>query len=162
MSSHKRETTPLIVALVFLSLGGWLLHVRIHSILPDAEGVTHARNFIPFVVGLASMLVTPVLLWFPRTLIVGYLLNGIGAIIGMILMTAFSVAMFREPVTVAGIFTGTLLGDVLIVFSKLFVGHGIFLAYHPSGMGRMFTTGWWARHFVYICVILALGRFVWR
>ena len=162
MTSHKKETTGLILALALMSIGGWLLHVRIHSILPDATGVTATRNFIPFIVGLAGMLVTPVLLWFPRTLIDGYLLNGIGAIIGTVLMTYFSVAMFRHPVTFAGIFTGTLLGDVLIAFSKLFIGQRIFLAYHPSGMGRMFTVGWWTRHYIYIVVMFTLGHFIWR
>ena len=162
MASHKNETTGLILALAFISVGGWLLHFRIHPILTDATGMRVARNFIPFAVGLAGMLVTPVLLWFPRTMIIGYLLNGIGAVIGTVLMTYFSVAMFRHPVTVAGIFTGTLLGDVLIAFSKLFIGQRILLTYHPSGMGRMFTVGWWTRHFIYICAAFTLGHFIWR
>jgi len=162
MTSHKNETTGLILALALMSIGGWLLHFRIHSILPDAAGVTTARNFIPFAVGLASMLVTPILLWFPKTLIVGYLLNGIGAVIGVVLMTAFSAAKFHGPVTVGDILTGTLLGDVLIAFSKLFIGHRILLTYHPSGMGRMFTVGWWTRHFIYISVMFTLGHFIWR
>jgi hypothetical protein len=145
-----------------MSIGGWLLHFRIHSILPDKHGVRHLPFFIPFAVGIVNVIVTPVLLWFPRTLVVGYLLNGIGAVIGTVLMTYFSIVMFKLPFTVAGIFTGTLLGDILIAFSKLMIGQRILYAYHPSGMGRMFTTWWWTRHYVYISAAFILGHFVWR
>ena len=162
MTSHKKETTGLIVALALMSVGGWLLHFRIHSILPDAAGVREARNFIPFVAGLTGILVTPVLLWFRRTLILGYLVNGMGAVIGMVLMTYVSVAGFQTPFTVGGVFTRTLLADVLIAFAKLFIGQRILLSYVPSGMGRMFTPGWWARHIVYVSVMFTLGHFIWR
>jgi hypothetical protein len=124
MTSHKKETTGLILALAFMSAGGWLLHFRIHSVLPDEAGVRELENLIPFVVGLVSMLVTPVLLWFARTLILGYLLNGIGAVIGVVLMIYYSTTIVRHPLTLAGILTGTLLADVLIAFAKLFVGDG--------------------------------------
>ena len=162
MTSHKKETTGLIVALAMMSLGGWLLHYRVHPIVPDAAGIRVAENFVPFAVGLVSVLLTPALLWFRRTLIVGYVLNGVTAVLGAVLMTYYSVTIVRHPVTLAGLITGTLLADVLIAFAKLFVGQRVLLAYHPSGMGRMFTAGWWARHVVYISGMFVLGHFLWR
>ncbi len=162
MTSHKKETTGLIFALVLMSFGGALLHSRIHSILPDPQGVKHPANFFPFGVGIASILVVPVLLWFRRTLIVGYLINGMGAVIGMLLMTYFSVARFQPPFTLMKVFTGTILADVFIASAKLFVGQQILLTYLPAGMGRMFTTWWWTRHIAYISVIFLLGHFFWR
>lgn len=162
VTSHKKETTGLILALALVSLGGWLLHFRIHPVVPDAAGIREARNFVPFSVGLVSILLVPVLLWLRRTLILGYLLNGMGAVTGTVLMTYFSLTMLRHPVTLAGIFTGTILADVFIAFAKLFIGQRILLTYLPSGMGRMFTGWWWTRHFVYISVIFTLGHFIWR
>jgi len=162
VTSHKKETTELILALFFISVGGWLLHFRIHPILPDAARMRNSANFFPFTVGLTSMLVTPVLLWFRRTLLVGYLLNGIGALTGMLLMTYFSLATFRHPFTLAGVFTGTLVADVLIAFSRLFLGQRILHTYYPSGTGRMFTAWWWTRHAFYVSVVFLLGHSVWR
>ncbi len=162
MTSHKKETTGLIAALALVSLGGWLLHYRIHSVVPDAAGIREAENFVPFSVGLVSVLLTPVLLWFRRTLILGYLLNGMSAVIGMVLMTYVSVEGLQAPLTLGSVFTRTLLPDVLIAFAKLFIGQRILLTYLPSGMGRMFTPGWWTRHIIYISVVFTLGHLIWR
>ena len=49
----------LIVALFFLALGGWLLHLQLHDPAKDAE------NYIPVVAGLISVFIVPFLIHFP-------------------------------------------------------------------------------------------------
>lgn len=75
----------LILAIFFLALGGWLLHLRIHPAAKDAE------NYIPFLAGFISIIVTPVLFIFRSTIPFAYLINGMTVIIGTITMTHFSI-----------------------------------------------------------------------
>ena len=75
----------LILAIFFLALGGWLLHLRIHPIAKDAE------NYIPLVAGFISVFLIPILFIFRSTISFAYLLNGMTVIIGTITMTHFSI-----------------------------------------------------------------------
>lgn len=157
-----KETRALALALMFVSLGGWLLHLRFYPLPLDPEGTYNPANWIPFLFGLVSVLVTPILLSFARTVIVGYLVNGMSVVVGIILMSTLSLSGMTSPVTFGSLVLNTTLAVMLLLFGKLFVGHHIFLHHHPRGMGRMFTVGWWARHFVYLTVVFSIGHFIWR
>lgn len=160
-----RETRLLVLALVFLSLGGWLLHLRTHPLPIWSDGSTvpaASANWIPFVVGLLNILVAPILLCYARTVIVGYLMNGMSVIIGSILMAVFSLYRLPHPIVPGDLVMKTMFPDIMLLFGNLFVGQQILLHHHPNGMGRMFTFSWWTRHFVYLSVIFALGHYVWR
>ena len=157
-----KETRLLVLALVFLSLGGWLLHLRIHSLPVGPDGSTNPANWIPFVIGLLNIVVAPILLCYARTVIVGYLMNGISVIIGTILMTTFSLSRLPDPLGFGGLVLNTTFADTMILFGNLFVGQQILLHHHPRGMGRMFTLGWWTRHFIYLSVVFTIGHFIWR
>lgn len=160
-----RETKPLVIALFFMSLGGWLLHVRTHPLPVWQNGATIpgvSANWIPFLAGLLSILVIPVLLSFAKTVIIGYLANGMFVILGTILMTTYSLYHHPDQITLENLILKTMLADIVILFGKLFVGHKIMLHHHPAGMGRMFTPGWWTRHFLYLSLFFTLGHFIWR
>jgi hypothetical protein len=152
----KKEIRKPILALLILSLGGWMLHFRIHAISDDPS------NFVPFFLGLVDILITPQLFNYKKTVIIAYLLNGLGVIIGAIAMATFSLSALPDPLTFTSIIFRTILADILILFSKLFIGQIILLHFYPTGLGRFFTPSWWIRHFCYLTVVYSLGHFLWR
>lgn len=146
----------LIFVLFFISLGGWLLHLRAH---PIGDNPAH---YIPFIFGVLNLFIVPVLLYFKKTVLLGYLINGFGVIIGTIVMAAFSLFGLSQPVTFSSILLKTTLADIFILFPKLLLGQMILKQYYPSGLGRMFTTVWWAKHFCYLTIVYILGFYLWR
>jgi hypothetical protein len=158
----KKELRLPICALVLLSLGGWLLHARAHSVSFDPSNPSNPAFVVPFLVGLLSIIAAPILLNFKGTFVVGYLINGMSVVIGTITMAAFSLAKLPSPLTAQNILTGTMLWSILLLFPKLLLGQMILLHYHPNGMGRLFTGSWWLRHFIYLSAIFTLGHILWR
>ena len=157
-----KETRSLALALMFMSLGGLIIHVRVHPSIIDPMGTGVPANWVPFVAGLIGVFITPFLLSLPKTVIIGYLINGVSVILGAVLMSTKSLSSLPVPLTLGDLLFKTTLADILLLFGKLFVGHQIFLHHHPAGMGRMFTPGWWARHFLYLGAVFAIGHFIWR
>jgi len=153
----KKEIRGPILALMLLSLGGWMLHFRIHHISSE-----HPANFVPFLIGIFNVLIIPQLFNYKKTVIIAYLFNGIGVIIGAIAMATMSLYALPEPLTLTGIIFKTLLADILILSSKLFIGQIILSHFYPAGLGQLFTTSWWIRHFFYLSAVFALGHFLWR
>ena len=158
----KREIEKPVLALIFLSLGGWLMHTRIHPVSFDPANPTNPAFLLPFIWGLVSIVATPVLLSFRKTVIVGYLANGLGVVVGTLTMAALSLAHPPQPLTFPSIFLKTMLGSILLLFPKLFIGQIVLQHYFPNGLGRMFTAWWWTRHFVYLGIVYTLGHFLWR
>jgi hypothetical protein len=152
----RKEIRGPIIGLLVLSLGGWMLHFRIHPITANPS------NLVPFFIGLMGILVTPLLFSYRKTVIVAYLLNGLSVLIGTLAMATFSLYHLPDSLTLINVIFRTILGDILILFSKLFVGQMILMHFHPSGLGRMFTVGWWIRHFFYFLTAFSLGHFLWR
>jgi hypothetical protein len=152
----KREIRSPIWALLLLSLGGWMLHFRIHPVSGNPS------NFVPFFFGLMGVIVTPQLFNHKKTVVIAYLLNGAGVIIGTIAMASLSLSRLPHPLTFTGLIFRTTLGDMLIQLPKLFLGQMILTHFYPQGLGRMFTTGWWVRHFFYFSIAFSVGHFFWR
>ena len=152
----QKEIRRPILALMLISLGGWMLHFRAHPI------TAHSVNFLPFLLGLVDIIITPILFNYRKTVIIAYLINGIGVIIGTIAMAVFSIYKFPEPFTFTGILFKTMLSDIIILLSKLFIGQMILSHYYPAGLGRLFTSFWWVRHFCYLTIVYSLGHFLWR
>lgn len=155
MASKKGIELPLF-ALFFVALGGWLLHIRIHPFADDST------NFIPFIFGIISIFFVPILLSFKGTFLIGYLLNGFSVVIGVVAMVTFSASGLSSPVTFSEVVFRTTLPHNLILLSKLFLGQMVLFHYYPMGLGRMFTGWWWARHFVYVGSVFAVGHLLWR
>src|SRR4030042_1413614 len=106
----------LLIGLLVLSIGGLLLHTRIHSVR------TNYSNLVPAVSGVLSILVVPLLFCFRRTIAYGYVLNGFLVIIGTITMAHFSIAHWPNPATVQAVILNTTLADILILWGKFFIG----------------------------------------
>lgn len=152
----EKNTRGPILAIFFISLGGWLLHLRIH---PSANDPT---NLVPLISGIMSVFIVPMLFTHKKTAIVAYLLNGFSVIIGTIVMAHFSLSGLPSTVTLSYIMLKTTLADISILLSKLFIAHTILKHYYPTGLGHFFTPAWWSRHFLYAAIVYCAGHFLWR
>ena len=156
----------LILAIFFLALGGWLLHLRIHQPAKDAE------NYIPFMAGLISVFVIPVLFIFRPTMPFAYLLNGMTVIIGTITMTRFSIEHPPQVWNVQTIFLGTLLADIILLWGKFAVGKALFELESainqpeaPMRTGRFFrfpNMGFWFVHVFTLTAVYIIGGYLWK
>ena len=152
----EKEIKQHIISLFLLSLGGLLLHLRIH---PFDENPT---NLIPFIFGVANISLAPFFFNFKKTFLLAYLINGFGVILGTITMITFSISGFTQPITLSKILLRTTLADVFILLPKLFLAQRILYFFYPTGVGRMFIAWWWVRHFCYVTIIFLLGYLLWR
>jgi hypothetical protein len=156
----------LILAIFFLALGGWLLHLRIHPITEDSE------YFIPAIAGFISVIITPLLFIFRRTVPFAYIINGMTVIIGTITMTNFSLEHRPEVWNLQTILFGTLLADIILLWGKFAVGKSLFemeLALRqpdaPVHRGRFFrypNMGFWLVHVVTLSAVYIIGRLFWK
>ena len=156
----------LILAIFFLALGGWLLHLRIHPIAKDAE------NYIPLVAGFISVFLIPVLFIFRSTIPFAYLLNGMTVIIGTITMTHFSIENHPQVWTLQTILLGTCLPDILMLWGKFAVGKALFdldpVISRPDAeisSGRFFrfpNMGFWFVHVVTLTAVYLIGSYFWK
>ena len=156
----------LILAIFFLALGGWLLHLRIHPIAKDAE------NYIPLVAGFISVFVIPVLFIFRSTIPFAYLINGMTVIIGTITMAHFTIENPPQVWTLQTIFVGTLLADIMLLWGKFAVGKALFdldpVISRPDtqiSSGRFFrfpNMGFWFAHLVTLTIIYLIGSYFWK
>lgn len=165
--THKDSMRlQLILALFFLALGGWLLHMRIHPVSKDAE------NWIPAVSGFLSVLLIPLLYCFRQTMSFGYLLNGMTVIVGTITMAAFSLERPPEVLTFTTVFLGTLLADIVLLWGKFAVGHALYLtervaaqpdAHAPPGRFFRFPNlGFWLAHLFAMSAVYAASTLLWK
>ncbi len=156
----------LILAIFFLALGGWLLHLRIHPAAKDAE------NYIPFLAGFISIIVTPVLFIFRSTIPFAYLINGMTVIIGTITMTHFSIENPPQVWNLRTIFMGTLLADIVLLWGKFAVGKALFeletVVNQPDAKmrsGRFFrfpNMGFWFVHVITLTTVYIIGGYFWK
>jgi hypothetical protein len=156
----------LILAIFLLAWGGWLLHLRIHPLAKDAE------NYIPFVAGLLSVIVIPVLFIFRSTISYAYLLNGMTVIIGTITMTHFTIENHPPVWSIQTIFLGTLLADIILLWGKFAVGKALFdldsVISRPDAQisrGRFFrfpNMGFWFAHLVTLTAVYMIGQYFWE
>jgi hypothetical protein len=165
MTQKENLRILLLVALFFLALGGWMLHCRIHS-LGAVPG-----NAIPFVSGLISVGIIPLLFYFRKTVAFGYLLNGMTVIIGTIGMALFSLKNPPEIWTLQTILFKTLLADIILLWGKFAVGKALFeLALvnqldQTTRKGRFFrypNMGFWWVHLIVLSIVYTLGVQIWK
>jgi len=115
----------LIVAQVFMSVGGLLLHLRIHHF--DLAAGFSGTFFMPTAVGIFDVVVITALLCSKRTVALGFLLNGMACILGVIFMSAFAL---HHPPAGTGVLpwiTSSMFPDISIVVADFFVVRGVWL-----------------------------------
>jgi hypothetical protein len=147
--------------LVLLSLGGFLLHLKLHPVSFDPGAPENPAHMIPFIIGILGVIAVPALMAFKRTCITGYCINGMSVVIGVIIMLHFTHASPPE-LSISGMLLYTTIPYIIILFPKLLIGQSVLLFYYPHGRGRMFTAGWWVRHFIYLSIFYMLGFFLWK
>jgi len=150
----KKIKVLLIFGLFFVSLGGGMFHYNFHPYAKFAYG------WVPFIVGLISVLLIPILFAFRKTLNLAYLLNGFAVIIGTITMTHFSLEM------------RALWPDILILMTKFVIGRAIFcleiypMDSNPKVKGwnliRYPQMGFWYVHLVAWSLVYFLSNYFWR
>ena len=154
----------LVLGLAFVSFGGWVLHGRIH---PPSE-LPH--NYIPFIAGLISMILIPIMFLFRKTVAYAYAMNGMLVIIGTITMTHFSLAHAPEGFTLVTVVQRTLFPDIGILLVNFMLGKAIFELEllkgenTPARHGRFFrypNMGWWGVHLFTLSAVYTLGHFLW-
>jgi len=158
--------TTLIAGLFLVSLGGVLLHSRIHPVTKNAA------NIIPLIFGLVSVFFIPFLFWFRRTLNLAYIVNGFSVIIGTIAMAHFSIAHFQGDLILPNIILNTLFADIAVLWGKFALGQALFsLEFLKSdadivaAKGRFLrypNMGWWWVHLFALATVYTLGNILWK
>jgi hypothetical protein len=115
-----------IWALVCLSLGGALLHLRIH---PPADSLF---NCVPTAFAVINVLVLPFLFNNRRTVAWAYLLNAVTVVVGTVTMAYFSITHWKGPVTVQAVLLQSTLPDIIILAAKLPLAHIILRHFRPA------------------------------
>jgi hypothetical protein len=124
----RKEVRELIWAFFLLSLGGLLLHVRIH---PPA---TSLLNWIPAAFGAANTFVLPLLFNRRATAPWGYLLTWATVCTGTVTMAYYSMVNWSLPVTVKTVILYSTLADIVILWAKVFLAHKILRFHWPNGV----------------------------
>ena len=122
----RKQVRMPILGLVLISLGGLLLHLRIH---PPAH---EAFNWIPVVIGVLSVIVSPLLFNWSKTVAVAYLLNAISVVVGIGTMAWHSIEHWQGPVTWEAVLLQSTLADILILSAKLPIAHMILRHFRPK------------------------------
>lgn len=165
MSFKSNLKTTLVIGLTILSLGGWLLHVKIH---PYSENMA---NLIPFITGLISIVLLPLLFSMRKTIHFAYILNGLICIFGSVTMAHFSLVKMSGPLTIKWLFVDSLLKDIFIVWGRFAIGKAIFDLEIFGANGakqkkgeflRYPFMGWWLVHLISISLVYYLGNLIWR
>ena len=121
----RRELRELILAFFFMSLGGLLLHLRIH---PPSKSLL---NWIPFYFALMNTLVIPFLFNRRDTVVYAYLFAWATVAVGTVGMAYISITTWKMPVTPITIILKSTFPDILILWAKILIAHKILRHYRP-------------------------------
>jgi hypothetical protein len=134
-SMFLKEIRELIGAFFFLSLGGLLLHLRLH---PPSAGLF---NWIPAAFGVLSTVVLPFLFNRRNTVAYAYLLTWASVIVGTAGMAYFSITTWKLPITADTVILKSMLADIIILWTKLFLAHKILRFHRPAGAAGSWQKG---------------------
>jgi hypothetical protein len=119
----------LLLALFLLALGGFMLHYKIHPFMVADSGTVHFNGtfFLANIFPLIDVLFVTILFLSRKTVIYGYLLNGLIVIYGTIFMTHFSIAgLMSDPIPPSQWIINSLLPDIGIAWADFFVGKALY------------------------------------
>lgn len=132
----KKLRLFLVLSFFLLSLGGFLLHVRIHQVwVKDAVTGTLHFEFEYFLARLGSFLsfvLVTLLFLNKKTASLAQVLNGMLVILGILLMAHFSWSTMERPLTLTTLMLKSTLADILVLLANLFIGQVIFLSYQKE------------------------------
>jgi hypothetical protein len=124
----RKEVRELIWVFFFISLGGLLLHLRIH---PPQESLF---NWVAAGFAGANTLLLPFLFNKPATAPWAYLFVWATVATGTVAMAYYSFVTWKLTVTFQTLIMNSTLPDILILLAKVPLAHKILCAYRQEGM----------------------------
>ena len=112
-----KDIRMLILAFVLLSVGGLMLHIRIH---PPAASLF---NWIPVAFGAVNILLLPLLFRRADTAPCAFMLCCITVVAGAIGMAYYSIVEWKDPVTLYTVLFKSTLADIFILMMKVPLGY---------------------------------------
>ena len=126
----KRQIHLLIAVFFLVSLGGLILHLRVHA--PVLEGKLRLFFLIPAVFAGAATFILPFMFNNRKLCPYAYLINLAAVITGTIMMAYFSVTHWEGPVTAARVLSHSTFPDIMILLAKLPLAHSILLCWRTK------------------------------
>ncbi len=126
----KKKINPAIWGLFLLSLGGLLIHIKIHPV-----SVT-AFNWTPVICAIASTIFIPIMFNYKKTWRWAYILNWATVIIGTMTMAYWSLTAQKLNMSFYDIFVKSTFADIIILGSKLSFGQIIMSYWISTGNGK--------------------------
>lgn len=166
MNRKNMIKITLVTGLFLISLGGWMLHLRIHPFSAD-----DTQNIVPLISGVISVFCLPLLFYFRKTVTLAYVVNGFLVIAGTVTMTHLSIATFKDLVTLPNVLLKSTLADIAILWGKFALGRALFILEFLKSdsdivpKGRFFrypNMGWWWVHLFAISSVYSLGNMLWK
>ena len=113
---------------MLLALGAFLLHYRIHPIMIGDTGQFSFPGFMATFLIVIDILLVPYLLSIKEKAAYGFLLNGMIAILGIIVMGHFSLAKM-QVITPYNLLFNSTLADILIAGADFLISKVIYDSY---------------------------------
>ncbi len=126
----KKQIYLSILAFFLVSLGGLILHLRVHP--PLLEGKLRFFFLIPTVFASAATFILPFMFNSRKLYPYAYLINLAAVITGTITMAYFSVTHWQGPVTIMTIVFNSTFPDIVILLAKLPLAHSILLCWRAK------------------------------
>jgi hypothetical protein len=124
----RKEVRELIWVYFLVSLGGLLLHLRIH---PPEDSMF---NWVAAGFAALNTFLLPFLFNSPTTVAWAYLFVWATVVTGTVAMTYHSLITWKLPVTFQTVVMNSTLPDIIILLAKLPVAHKILRVYRPGGV----------------------------
>lgn len=122
----------LLTTLVLLAVSNLMLHYRVHNFMVQdalSPGVAHfsGTRFLAFLFPLIDVIAVTLLFMSKKTLVYGYLLNGLLVIYGTVFMSHFSIAeLTARSAPAADWIMKSTLPDIGILWGDFFAGKALY------------------------------------
>lgn len=118
----------LAAAQFVISLGGWLLHTRIHTPFAPDGGLS-MPNAVPFIAGIIDVTGITLLVLWRKTVAIGFVLNGLFVIVGIIMMLDYSADHMAQGATARQWLFESTVPDILILLADFLIVRAIWQYY---------------------------------
>jgi hypothetical protein len=129
------KKSTLLTALFLLAVSGLMLHLRIHNFMIADKSIPgtfifDSTRFLATLFPLIDVVLVTALFMSRKTVVYGYLLNGLIVIYGTIFMAHFSISeMIAKSVPLSSMLLKSTLADIGIAWGDFFVGKALYDLY---------------------------------
>lgn len=123
----RKEIRCAVLSIFLISLGGLLLHLRLHPPIKLDPFEVSALNLLPAILGIISVFVLPFMFSYRKTYLWAVMLNLLIVSAGTVSMIYFSATHWKAsmPITIPNLILQTTLADIVILFARVPLGHSI-------------------------------------